>query len=165
MKVLVVYASRLDSTVAIAQVIGNQLNRRDLEVDVRPTTQALDAGKYDAVVVGSAVHMRHWDKDAIHYLQDQAPDLADRPTWLFQVGPFGLDAAEHTRTPHIVTELCFEIGAHAPKTFEGDLHHNQAMTWLSRQAVQSDDVSRDWTDVRGWADEVADALKSVAAAV
>lgn len=165
MKVLVVYASRLESTAVIARVIGNQLTRRGLEVDLRPTTKALDAGKYQAVVVGSAVHLRHWDKEAIHYLKDQAPDLADRPTWLFQVGPFGLDAAEHTRAPHIVTELCFEIGSHEPKTFEGDLHHNQVTTWLTREATQGDEVSRDWTDIRGWADEVADALQAVPAAV
>jgi menaquinone-dependent protoporphyrinogen oxidase len=165
MRVLVVFAPHLEATAAIARVVGNQLTRRGHEVDVRPTVRAMDAGKYGAVVVGSAVHLRHWDRDAIHYLQDQAPDLAERPTWLFQVGPFGLDAAEHTHTPHAVTELCFEIGAHEPKTFEGAMHHNQATRWLTRQAHEGDDVSRDWTDIREWADGVADALQAVPAGV
>lgn len=48
---------------------------------MRPATKALDARKYRAVIVGSAVYLRHWDKGAIHYLKDQAPDLAERPTW------------------------------------------------------------------------------------
>jgi menaquinone-dependent protoporphyrinogen oxidase len=165
MNVLVVFASRLESTAVIARVIGDQLTQRGLEVDVRPTTSALDAGRYSAVVVGSAVHLRHWDKDAIHYLQDQAPDLAERPTWLFQVGPFGLDSAEHTHTPHTVTELCFDIGAHGPKTFEGAMHHNPTTRWLTRGAAESDEVSRDWSDIRDWADGVADALQAVPAGV
>jgi menaquinone-dependent protoporphyrinogen oxidase len=165
MRVLVVFAANLKSTAAIARVIGDQLTSRGLDVDVRPTTKALDAGRYGAVVVGSAVHMRRWDKDAVHYLQDQAPDLAERPTWLFQVGPFGLDAVEHTHTPHSVTELCFEIGAHEIRTFEGALHHNPATRWLTRRAPQSDEVSRDWIDIRDWADDVADALQAVPAGV
>lgn len=85
-KILVVYAMRMGSSAEIAQAIGQQLSSRGFEVDVRPTTGAPDARTYEAIVVGSAVYTGHWDKDAVQYLQDQAPILAGRPTWLFQSG-------------------------------------------------------------------------------
>ena len=90
--VLVVYASRMGSTGEIASRVGERLTRRGYEVDVHSTATARDARLYDAVIVGSAVYLRRWDRTALRYLQAQAPDLAERPTWLFQSGPCGTGA-------------------------------------------------------------------------
>lgn len=161
-RILVVHATRMGSTAEIAEAIGRELTTRGFEVDVRPTTSALDARKYDAVVVGSAVYSGHWDKNAVHYLQDQAPDLAERPTWLFQSGPCGPEALEHAGTPHHVTQICGEIGAKSPKTFGGNLDPARAHTWLARKVTKgsmSGDY-RDWVAIRAWADEIADVLDS-----
>jgi len=160
--VLVVYASKMGSTAEIAEAIGRQLTERGFSVDVTSTDHALDARKYGAVIVGSAVYLRRWDKKAVHYLQDQAPDLAERPTWLFQSGPCGPDALEHFEAPHVVTQLCIEIGATGPKTFGGNLDPHRAKTWLAKK-VTNGDLSgdfRDWDAIREYANEIADVLES-----
>jgi menaquinone-dependent protoporphyrinogen oxidase len=161
-RVLVVHATRMGSTAEIAEAIGRQLSSRGFEVDVRPSTSAMDARLYDAVVVGSAVYLGHWDKNALHYLQAQAPDLAERPTWLFQSGPCGAETLEHAGTQHHVIDVCSRIGAAPPKTFGGNLDPARARTWLARRLAKggrSGDF-RDWTAIRAWADEIADVLDS-----
>lgn len=85
-KTLVVHATRMGSSAEIAQAIGQQLSSRHFEVDGRPTTGAPDARTNEAIVVGSAVYTGQREKDAVHYLQGQAPILAGRPTWLFRAG-------------------------------------------------------------------------------
>ena len=63
-RVLVAYASRMGSTKEIAEAIGAELTARDLEVDVLPCTADPKPDDYDAVVLGSAVYVRRWDKPA-----------------------------------------------------------------------------------------------------
>jgi menaquinone-dependent protoporphyrinogen oxidase len=161
--VLIAYASQMGSTREIASAIGQQLTSRGFQVEVHSTTTAHDAHKYDAVIVGSAVYLGHWDKHAIAYLKSQAPDLAERPTWLFQSGPCGPDADTHnTGTPHAVATLCQEIGVASPMTFGGNLDHSRARSWLARW-VSSGRLAgdtRDWEQIRAWADTIADQLEA-----
>lgn len=97
-RVLVAYATRMGSTREVAEAIAERLEQAGLDVDVRPCAQAPDAWKYDAVIIGSAVYLRQWDKTGLDYLRAQAPDLAERPTWLFQTGPCG-EGARHEQIP------------------------------------------------------------------
>lgn len=160
-KVLVVYASTMGSTAEIARAIGDQLTERGFEVDVLPTSKAPDAPHYDAVVVGSAVYLGHWDKRAMHYVQDQAPDLAERPTWLFQSGPCGPEASgQLLHTTHHLTQICVEIGALPVKTFAGNLDRTRATSWLTRLMSTGKLAGdfRDWDAIRAWADGIADSL-------
>ena len=161
--VLVVYASRMGSTAEIASAVGDQLTRRGYAVDVHSTAAALDARLYDAVIVGSPLYLRRWHRDALGYLHAQAPDLAERPTWLFQSGPCGPGAGtEPVPTPHAVAQLCADIGIEHPVTFGGNLDKSRAKTWLARRLASGDLAgdSRDWDEIRAWADGVADQLES-----
>ena len=162
-KVLIVYASRMGSTAEIASAIGDQLTRRGYEVDVHTAAAALDARLYDAVIVGSPLYLRRWHRDALGYLQAQAPDLAERPTWLFQSGPCGHGARmEQVSTPHAVAQFCADIGIDPPVTFGGNLDKSRAKTWLARRLASGDlgADSRDWHEIRAWANGVADLLES-----
>ncbi|MCW2804006.1 MAG: flavodoxin [Propionibacteriaceae bacterium] len=160
-KVLVAYATRMGSTGEIAEAIGEQIRSRGFEVDVQPCHDAHDAWTYDAVIVGSAVYVGHWDKDAVDYLKHQAPDLAERPTWLFQSGPCG-EGSEHEQTdvPRAIRKLDFEIGLEPPMTFGGRLDHSKAVgpvsRWMSHGSFAGD--FRDWPTIRAWADQIADKL-------
>jgi menaquinone-dependent protoporphyrinogen oxidase len=162
-KVLVVYASRMGSTAEIAVEIGAELTRRGLQVDVRPTTNAPDARKYAAVIIGSAVYLRRWDKRAVDYLKAQAPDLAERPTWLFQSGPCGPDnESSYDTAPRRVARLCDDIGLDLPHTFGGNLDPARAKGFLA-QLVSRGDLAgdfRDWDEIRAWSNGIADALES-----
>jgi menaquinone-dependent protoporphyrinogen oxidase len=86
-KVLVVYASRHGATRGIAQRIGDVLRSEGLEVVVAPADHAAGVGSADAVVVGSAVYMGSWLKDAIDFIKRNEVMLAERPLWLFSSGP------------------------------------------------------------------------------
>jgi menaquinone-dependent protoporphyrinogen oxidase len=162
--VLVTYASTIGPTAAIARAIGEQLTERGFDVDVRPTSQAQDAGQYDAVVVGSSVHLRRWNTDALHYLADQAPDLAERPTWLFQTCALRAEAANHyTATPRGVFQLCQDIGADLPRTFVADVNLNNSKSRLARLLSRGDLAGQlhDYGQIRDWADTIADRLHLV----
>lgn len=144
-KVLVVYASRQGATGEIARELVEYLTQRGLEADLRPTHQAENIRGYDAVVLGSAVHLRHWDKEAMHFMADHSWELAERPTWLFQSGPYANDPAhQHLDPPHAVTERSTTIGAQGIKVFTGNLAGRL----------------RNCDEIESWANEIADKLIS-----
>jgi menaquinone-dependent protoporphyrinogen oxidase len=161
--VLIAYASRMGSTAEIAVAIGDRLTHRGFQVDVRQAAIAPNARLYSAVVVGSSVYLGHWDKTAIAYLKNHAPDLAERPTWLFESGP--CEAAAETRRSHVshaVRKLCREIGLHEPMTFGGNLDPARATGRLTRWMSNGDLAGdfRDWEQISHWADGVADHLEA-----
>ena len=136
-KVLIAYSGQLPATLEVAEAVAQQLVKRGFAVDVRAVCAAQDAWKYDAVIVGSPVTSGHWDKDAIHYLRAQAPDLAERPTWLFQCSDAGSGGAYPYRLPRPVTQFCYEAGAHDVASFEPDQHlTDEAATWADGIADQ-----------------------------
>jgi menaquinone-dependent protoporphyrinogen oxidase len=142
--VLITYASHRERTADIASAIGEHLMQRGYEVDVRAISSAPDARLYSAVIIGSTLHMGHWDRHAVAYLKHQAADLAERPTWLFQSEPTEPPRdGDHTATSHAVHRLCFGIGIPDPMIF--NCH------------APSGDF-RDWHEVSTWADEVANRL-------
>ena len=65
-----------------------------LDVDVLPCSSDPKPDAYDAVVVGSAIYVRRWDKAASSYLKQYAPVLADantsagRPCWICAASMF-----------------------------------------------------------------------------
>ena len=163
--VLVAYASRMGSTQEIAAAIGDQLTSRGFEVEVVAAAEtAPNARIFDAVVLGSALYMGRWDRDAVDYLKRHGPDLADRPTWLFQSGPSGPPAGVGPpRRQRAVQRLCDKIGLAAPTTFGGNLDHSRAKGLLARWVSQGDLAGdfRDWDQIRAWADGVADQLMAL----
>ena len=162
-KILVTYASRMGATGEIAEVIGAELRQAGYSVDVTPCAAHPDARRYAAVVIGSAVYLGRWLPDAVHVLQHQAPDLAERPTWLFQSGPCGEGArTEQVRTPRSVQRLAFGIGAALPETFGGRLDRQRASGPLSRWVATGTLAGdyRDFERVRQWARRIAAELAS-----
>ena len=86
MTVLVAAASKHGATYEIAERIGVDLAESGLEVDVRSLADVDDIGPYEAVVLGSAIFYGKWMKEAIHFVDAHATELAARPTWLFASG-------------------------------------------------------------------------------
>jgi menaquinone-dependent protoporphyrinogen oxidase len=159
--VLVAYASRMGSTQEIAEAIGDQLTSRGFEVEVTAAVVAPSARLYEAVILGSALYMGHWEFDAVDYLKRSGSDLVDRPTWLFQSGPSGPPGESRpTPTPRAVRRLCHKFGLAAPMTFGGNLDRDRAKGRLARWVSDGDLAGdfRDWDQIRAWADEVADQL-------
>jgi menaquinone-dependent protoporphyrinogen oxidase len=89
MKVLVAWASRCGSTRGIAEFLGEKLRERGLEADVMDADAARDVEGYDAFVIGSALYMFHWMKEARKFVSRNKAVLSARPVWLFSSGPVG----------------------------------------------------------------------------
>ncbi|MFC7619422.1 flavodoxin domain-containing protein [Microlunatus sp. GCM10028923] len=159
-RVLITYASRMGSTAEIARALGDQLIRRGVDAVVLPTDRVRSLTGFDAVVVGSAVYLRRWLPEALHWLKANAPELAERPTWLFQSGPCGADSPDPDRVPRAVDRLAFAIGAEPPVTFGGRLDRALARSplqrWISDGPLAGD--YRDWDVIAQWGDTIADRL-------
>jgi len=85
-KVLVGYASAHGSTREIAEHLGARLGSHGLDTDVSELARVVDPGRYDAYVLGSAVHDQRWLPEARAFVAEHAPELAAKPVWLFSVG-------------------------------------------------------------------------------
>lgn len=159
-RVLVTYASRMGSTEEVAQAIGDRFSERGLEPVVLPVDGVGTLAGFDAVIIGSAVYLRRWLPEATRWLKANAPELAQRPIWLFQSGPCGSDSPHPGRVPRAIQRVAARIGTGPPVTFGGRLDHGHARSplqrWVSTGPLAGD--YRDWTAIRSWADAIVDHL-------
>src|SRR5512140_1844251 len=77
-KVLVTYASKYGSTREIAERVGEILGQAGLQVDVLPIICARDLSAYPVVVLGSAIYIGKWPKEAVEFLRSHERALAER---------------------------------------------------------------------------------------
>jgi menaquinone-dependent protoporphyrinogen oxidase len=82
MHVLVAYASQFGSSREIAERIGDGLAGRGLMTEilnVARVDETPDLCRYDAFIVGSAVHAGHWLKPATEFVRRNGSVLARWP--------------------------------------------------------------------------------------
>jgi len=84
-KILVAYASRTGSTQEVAEFIADVLREDGTAIDVHPLKKVKDVSPYRAVVVGSAIYMGRWMKDAVKFLQKHQDALSRMPVAYFTV--------------------------------------------------------------------------------
>jgi len=82
LRVLLVYATRHDSTREVADVVAEELRASGHEVDQRPASEAPGPAGYDAVVVGGPMIMG-WHRKAMRYVKKHRGELRELPTALF----------------------------------------------------------------------------------
>ena len=180
MKILVAYATRHGATAGIAARIAARLRDGGHEAGARPVGEIHDADRYDAFVVGAAAYMFHWLGDATKFVEREREVLATRPTWLFSSGPVGTDLVDkqgrdvlETTIPREFPHLRELVRPRGEKIFFGALDPHakpigvaeRFMTLMpaAKNALPRGDF-RDWPTIDAWADEIAAALRPVAAA-
>ncbi|MCC3655371.1 MULTISPECIES: flavodoxin domain-containing protein [Streptomyces] len=172
--VLVAYASEHGSTREIAERIAGRLTRAGHRAEARPVDGAVDPdpGRYDAVVVGSAVHNQQWMPEASGYVRRHRAELGNRPVWLFSVGmsaalgrPLRSMASHHEpkNMPALRDEIhpvgtCLFSGA----VRRGDLPPAGHAAFKAMGGHYGD--YRDWDRIEAWADEIAHRLPEAQAA-
>jgi menaquinone-dependent protoporphyrinogen oxidase len=158
MTVLVTYASKHGSTKGIAEAIGERLRQRGVDAVVRPVRDVADVERYDAVVVGSAVYLGSWMKDALSFLDRNAEVLRRIPVWLFSSGPTAADPMDRAVSVKQLRRLD-AVGANDHHLFRGALDP-EGLGLLERGAVKAAKQPlgdfREWSDVDRWADSIAD---------
>jgi len=165
-RVLVVYATKYGATAGIAEKIGQVLRETGLAVDVQPAGRAGDPAAYQAVVLGSAVYIGRWRKEAANYLKAHEQALAQRPVWIFNSGPLGEgDAAEQAGDlgfPKALRPIAERIHVRDVAIFFGavDLAKlNPLERWMLNNVKSPTGDFRDWDAIAAWAAGIAAALQ------
>lgn len=161
MRVLVTVASKHGSTREIADAIAEELRAAAIETDVYGVNAVRDLAEYDAVVFGSAIYMGSWLPEARQFAQRHLVTLARLPLWLFSSGPLGADDPQPpSDLQHLAAALDGAI-VRDHRVFVGSLDPTELGLGerLAAKVVQAPAGDfRDWTAIRGWAQEIAAAL-------
>jgi sulfide:quinone oxidoreductase len=158
-KVLVAYASKHGATREIAEAIAAELRTEGCTADCHEAQDAPPPDGYDAVVLGSATYMKHWRREARHFLHHHRAALAQRPLWLFSSGPVGAQEPDPAwLEPHVVLRAAEQLGARDHVVFGGRVPadpQNFVERAMARDTPEQDADRRDWDEIRAWARSVA----------
>lgn len=165
--VLVAYASKYGGTREVAEKIGAVLRQAGLQVEVLSVNTIQDVSSYKAVILGSAIYIGKWHKDAVAFLQTHEKLLADRRVWLFSSGPTGVgdpvELVEGKRLPAALQPIADCIQPHEIVIFHGYINPdkiNFIEKWTIKSLVKKPFGDfRDWEAITCWAASIADALK------
>jgi menaquinone-dependent protoporphyrinogen oxidase len=155
MPVLVVYASKHGATREIAERVAQTMAAIGQQAQARPVTAAGDLTGYDAFVVGSAVYMGHWQKEAAEFVRRNRAVLAGRPVWLFSSGPLGTEPADaqgRDLTIHPRGHRVF-FGVLAPGRL--GLGERAIRKLPAGRALLPEGDFRDWAQIEAWARDIA----------
>jgi len=176
-KVLVAFASKHGSTKGIADFIGLKLRQRGFDADVIAVNDHHDLRDYDAFVIGSAVYMFHWMKEAKEFALKNRSVLFKRPVWLFSSGPTGTSQTNakgrdlldpSVSGPKELDELKEELHYREHRIFFGAFDPKD-LDFFSRQFFKSATIReatpigdfRNWKEIETWANEIADSLEEI----
>ena len=168
-QILVAYATKYGATAEIAEKIGEVLREAGLQTDVLPAHKVSDLTPYQAVVLGSAVYIGQWRKEAAKFLETNEDALAERPVWLFSSGPTGegdpVELMKGWSFPEAQQEVADRIGPRDIAIFHGAMDTNRLSLpeRLILKGVKAPTGDfRDWGAITSWATAIAEALKKEA---
>lgn len=165
-RVKVIYATKHGSTREIAEAITDELRAAGQAAACVPAGEVYGLGDCDAVVLGSAVYMGRWRREAKHVLRRHGPALAAMPFWVFSSGPVG-DPAEEDEgdnrwlEPRRVMERAEELGVREHVVFGGVISkepHGFIERGMARDTPEEFQDRRDWEQIRAWARNIAEEL-------
>ncbi len=166
--VLVTYASKYGATREIAQKIGEVFRQAGLQVDIFPVDDTLDIIPYKAIILGSAIYVGKWQKEAVQFLRANEKILASRPVWIFSSGPTGegdpVTLVEGLRLPAALQPVVDRIHPLDIAVFHGHINPDK-ISFIEKWAIKSlvkkpfGDF-REWTAITSWATSIADILNN-----
>jgi menaquinone-dependent protoporphyrinogen oxidase len=164
--ILVGYATRYGSTQEVAEVVAGVLRDAGLNVDLRLLKDVRSLDGYAAVVMGAALYMYHWNKDALKFLPRHRDALSRLPVFVFSLGPIHdepkeFEDARAQLDADLAKEKWFrpvEIEMFAGKFDPAKLPF--PVNKMAGKEPASD--ARDWEAIRAWATALAGTLNSTA---
>ena len=165
-QVLVTYATKYGATAEIADRIGQVLRQAGLLTDVLSADRVSDLPAYQAVVLGSAVYIGRWRKEAARFLKANEKVLAEQLVWLFSSGPTGegdpVELTEGWRFPKALQPIADRIQPRDITVFHGAVELeklNPLHKWMINKVESPIGDFRDWDAITSWATAIADVLK------
>lgn len=159
-EVLVSAGSKHGATAEIAEHIATTLRRRGIEVTVARPAEVTGLERYRSIILGSAVYAGHWLDDAKDLAKEVA-GLEPLPSvWLFSSGPIG-DPPKPDEEPVDVADIAQATEARGHQVFAGALDRSklglgEKAIVIALRAPHGD--FRNWDEISGWADGIADTL-------
>lgn len=168
-KVLVAYASKHGATAEIAEKIGQTLREAGLGTEVLPAERVTDLSPYNAVVLGSAMYIGRWQKEASKFLERNEKALAERAVWIFSSGPTGegdpVELSSGWIFPKGLQPIADRIKPREITIFHGYVDMEK-LGFLERRMIKGVKAAagdfRDWEAITSWAEAIAEALKQTA---
>jgi len=166
MIVFVGYASAHGSTREIAERIAAKVTERGNRVELKSLDRIQDASRYDALVIGSAIHDQTWLPHATQFVESHIDTLSTQPVWLFSVGmpgAFGrpLRRLAETEGRKVIARIRDAILPRDHRLFSGVVHPEQ-LSFFGRTIFglfggHYGDF-RDWKEIDAWAENIAHQL-------
>jgi menaquinone-dependent protoporphyrinogen oxidase len=158
--VLVAYATKHSSTAEIAERIAAAMRAAGRAAEARPAAEVDDLSGYGAVVLGSAVYAKRWQRDARAFARRYAGELKDMPVWLFSSGPIGAPEEHPTApTPPIAEKLVKQLGAREHVMLGGRVPLDPG-NFIERSMLKNTPPeqrdARDWPAIESWARTIAE---------
>lgn len=159
-KILVAFATKLGSTIEVAQVIGNIISQNGAAVDVKPIKEISDISGYDATIVGSAIRMAQWLPEATDFIKKHQSQLNKKSTAIFSVHILNLDNDPESQQERLAyTKSIKEIlSPKAEAFFAGKIDQSQLSFFerlLFKMIKSPEGDFRNWEAIRNWAAKVA----------
>jgi menaquinone-dependent protoporphyrinogen oxidase len=164
--VLVAYASKHGSTEGIAQAIAQSLRESGVSADCRRAGEVRSLEPYDAVVLGSAVYIKRWRREAKRFLGRHERELIARPFWVFSSGPIGDPANDEGASgwlePQKIVDTVERLRVRDHVVFGGRVPSDSRFP-PHRDMVENTPPEyrdrRDWDEIRAWAASIAEQLR------
>jgi menaquinone-dependent protoporphyrinogen oxidase len=181
LKVLVAYASKHGSTKGIADFIAGKIREKGFQSEALDVDQVNNVGDYDAFVIGSALYIGHWMKEAKRFVSRNKSFLSTKPVWLFSSGPTGKEKKNakgrdlldpSVSGPFELEQLKKEIRVIDHRIFFGAFNPKD-QGFFTRQLMKSVAIRdatpigdfRDWSEIEGWVNRIAESLQNSRTAV
>jgi menaquinone-dependent protoporphyrinogen oxidase len=163
--VLVGYATRYGSTQEVAEAIAATLRECGLAADIQPMREVRTLAGYSAVVLGAALYMFRWHKDARRFLSRHRQALTERPVAVFALGPVH-DPYDEKEWQDSCAQLDKELAKFpwlAPVALQmfGGKYDPEKLRFPINLLAGKEPASdlRDWTEIRTWARNLAAILE------
>jgi menaquinone-dependent protoporphyrinogen oxidase len=157
---LIAYATKHDSTHQVAELVADILRDDGLEVEVRPAGDVTTLEPYGAVVIGGALYMGRWHRDARHLLSRHRIALAQRPVFVYGMGPLEMVedqiAGARKQLDHALAKVP-EVQPVAVTIFGGVVHPEELHFPFNKMPAGD---ARDPEAIRAWAHDVAAAIRT-----
>jgi menaquinone-dependent protoporphyrinogen oxidase len=165
--VLVTYSTRYGSTEEVAHAVAETLSESGVAVETLPIRNVHSLERYSAIVLGVPLYMSLLHKDARRFLRAHRNALTKMPVALFVLGPVQKDEKDWTGARMQLKKELAKYPWFTPvsqQIFGGKFDPAKLGFPFSlfpplRKLPAGD--ARDWTAIRGWASDLALALRPV----
>lgn len=161
MSMAIVIASKHGSTREIGEEVARTLRHDGIGSTIYDAIDAVKLEGRSGVIIGSAVYMGKWMKEAREFVDHHANQLRTMPVWLFSSGPIGDQSPESAIDADAMNDLMAACGARSHRLFSGKLDRSELSRTerlAARLANAPEGDFRDFDAIDAWAEEIAATL-------